>query len=116
MRRLASGHFVVTGRIKDTIVRGGENVAADDVEENLLAHNNIRQAAVVGMPDDSLGERICAVIVADGPAPDLPTIRQFLADRGLATFKQPDQLEVVAGLPVTAVGKIDKRALLLQLT
>ena len=116
VRRLASGHLIVTGRIKDTIVRGGENVATDDVEENLVAHNNIRQAAVVGVPDDSLGERICAVIVADGPAPDLPTIRQFLADRGLATFKQPDQLEVVAGLPVTAVGKIDKRALLLQLT
>jgi mycobactin salicyl-AMP ligase len=106
---------MVTGRIKDTIVRAGENVASDDVEENLLAHPVIRQAAVIGLPDDSLGERICAAIVVDGPAPDLPTVRQFLAERGLATFKQPDQLRIVTSLPVTAVGKIDKRALLAQL-
>ncbi|ORM26892.1 AMP-binding protein [Williamsia sp. 1135] len=116
VRRLPSGHLMVTGRIKDTIVRGGENVAADDVEENLLAHPDIRQAAVVGLPDPGLGEKICAAIVTDGPAPDLPAVRAFLADRGLATFKQPDQLRVVRSLPVTAVGKIDKRTLVAQLT
>ncbi|MBA4023322.1 MAG: 2,3-dihydroxybenzoate-AMP ligase [Gordonia sp.] len=116
VRRLPSGHLMVTGRIKDTIVRGGENVAADDVEENLLAHPDIRQAAVVGLPDPGLGEKICAAIVTDGPAPDLPTVRAFLADRGLATFKQPDLLRVVRSLPVTAVGKIDKRTLVAQLT
>ncbi|WP_207842206.1 (2,3-dihydroxybenzoyl)adenylate synthase [Williamsia soli] len=116
VRRLASGHLMVTGRIKDTIVRGGENVAADDVEENLLAHPNIRQAAVVGLPDPGLGEKICAAIVTNDSAPDLPAVRAFLADRGLATFKQPDQLRVVRSLPVTAVGKIDKRTLVAQLT
>ncbi|HEY9315115.1 (2,3-dihydroxybenzoyl)adenylate synthase [Williamsia sp.] len=116
VRRLPSGHLMVTGRIKDTIVRGGENVAADDVEENLLAHPDIRQAAVVGLPDENLGEKICAAIVVTGTAPDLPTVRTFLADRGLATFKQPDQLRVVESLPVTAVGKIDKRALRARLT
>lgn len=116
VRRLPSGHLMVTGRIKDTIVRGGENVAADDVEENLLAHPNIRQAAVIGLPDPVLGERICAALVITGTAPDLPTVRTFLADRGLATFKQPDLIRVVDSLPVTAVGKIDKRLLLTRLT
>ncbi|HEY9313468.1 (2,3-dihydroxybenzoyl)adenylate synthase [Williamsia sp.] len=116
VRRTASGHLIVTGRIKDTIVRGGENVAADDVEENLLAHPGIRQAAVVGVPDATLGEKICAAIVVSGPAPDLPAVRQFLAGRGLSTFKQPDLLRVVDSLPLTAVGKIDKRTLLKRLT
>ena len=114
VRRLPSGHLAVTGRIKDTIVRGGENVAADDVEENLLAHPAIGQAAVVGVPDDALGERICAVVVPTGARTglDLPTLRTFLAERGLASFKLPDQLEFARTLPVTAVGKIDKAAVL----
>ncbi|GAA3968917.1 (2,3-dihydroxybenzoyl)adenylate synthase [Gordonia caeni] len=114
VRRLPSGHLAVTGRIKDTIVRGGENVAADDVEENLLAHPAIGQVAVVGVPDDALGERICAVVVPSGPRAglDLPSVRAFLTERGLASFKLPDQLEFAGSLPVTAVGKIDKPAVL----
>lgn len=115
VRRTSSGHLMVTGRIKDTIVRGGENVAADDVEENLLAHPAVRQAAVLGLPDPDLGERICAALVVDGNELDLPAVRRFLADRGLATFKQPDEIRIVASLPVTAVGKIDKRTLLARL-
>ncbi|MDL9946661.1 AMP-binding protein [Gordonia sp. ABSL11-1] len=116
VRRLPSGHLAVTGRIKDTIVRAGENVAADDVEENLLAHPSIRAAAVIGLPDDSLGERICAAVVLSHEHPRdeelaLPQVRAFLTDRGLASFKLPDSLVVVPGLPVTAVGKIDKAAL-----
>ncbi|SNT49345.1 (2,3-dihydroxybenzoyl)adenylate synthase [Rhodococcoides kyotonense] len=116
VRRTPSGHLMVTGRIKDTIVRGGENVAADDVEENLLAHPTVRQAAVLGLPDPDLGERICAAVVVYGTGLDLPSVRQFLTARGLATFKQPDELRIVRSLPVTAVGKIDKRTLLAQLT
>lgn len=116
VRRMSSGHLVVTGRIKDTIVRGGENVAADDVEENLLAHPGVRQVAVLGLPDPDLGERICAAMVVDGHELDLPAVRRFLSDRGLATFKQPDEIRIVAALPVTAVGKIDKRTLLAQLS
>ena len=112
VRRLESGHLAVTGRIKDTIVRAGENVAADDVEENLLAHPAVGQAAVVGIPDDSLGERICAVLVLgrDAPPVDLPELRAFLTGRGLASFKLPDRVHLVDALPVTAVGKIDKKA------
>ncbi len=121
VRRLPSGHLAVTGRIKDTIVRAGENVAADDVEENLAAHPSIRQAAVVGVPDDSLGERICALVVTSADHPPgqeltLAQIRKFLAGRGLAAFKLPDEVRVVAVLPVTAIGKVDKKALRAELT
>ncbi|NDZ94437.1 AMP-binding protein [Streptomyces sp. SID6673] len=116
VRRLPSGHLAVTGRIKDTVVRAGENVAADDVEENLLAHRSIRQAAVIGLPDDALGEKICAVVVLSHEHPrgeplELPAVRAFLTERGMAAFKLPDTLRVVAALPLTAVGKIDKAAL-----
>ncbi|MDH3013485.1 (2,3-dihydroxybenzoyl)adenylate synthase [Gordonia alkanivorans] len=118
--RLPSGHLSVTGRIKDTIVRAGENVAADDVEENLLAHPSVRQVAVVGLPDDALGEKICAAVVLSHDHPpaqplELATLRTFLADRGLASFKLPDVVRVVRTLPVTAVGKIDKKVLREQL-
>ncbi|OLT45890.1 2,3-dihydroxybenzoate-AMP ligase [Gordonia sp. CNJ-863] len=118
--RLPSGHLSVTGRIKDTIVRAGENVAADDVEENLLAHPSVRQVAVVGLPDDALGEKICAAVVLSHDHPpaqplELATLRMFLADRGLASFKLPDVVRVVRTLPVTAVGKIDKKVLREQL-
>ena len=120
VRVLPSGHVAVTGRIKDTIVRAGENVAADDVEESLLAHPSIRQVAVIGLPDDALGERICAVVVpTDGPkspAADLRTLRTFLTDQGVAPFKLPDQVIVATRLPVTPVGKIDKRALVEEVT
>lgn len=113
VRRLRSGHLSVTGRIKDTIVRAGENVAADDVEEHLLAHPAIAHTAVVGLPDDALGELICAVIVPgrDADAPSLPELRGFLAERGLASFKLPDRVHALGTLPVTSVGKIDKAAL-----
>jgi mycobactin salicyl-AMP ligase len=118
--RLPSGHLSVTGRIKHTIVRAGENVAADDVEENLLAHPSVRQVAVVGLPDDALGEKICAAVVLSHDHPptqplELATLRTFLADRGLASFKLPDVVRVVRTLPVTAVGKIDKKVLREQL-
>ncbi|MEE3849924.1 AMP-binding protein [Gordonia sp. LSe1-13] len=116
VRRLPSGHLAVTGRIKDTIVRGGENVAADDVEENLLAHPSIRAAAVIGLPDEALGEKICAAVVLSHDHPpgrplELPDVRGFLTEKGLASFKLPDRLVVVPTLPVTAVGKIDKAAM-----
>ena len=81
---------------------------------------SIRQVAVIGLPDDALGERICAVVVpTDGPkspAADLRTLRTFLTDQGVAPFKLPDQVIVATRLPVTPVGKIDKRALVEEVT
>ncbi|MBH0780578.1 (2,3-dihydroxybenzoyl)adenylate synthase [Nocardia bovistercoris] len=111
VRRLPSGHLVVSGRIKDVINRGGENVSCDELEEHLLAHPAVRHAAAVGLPDAALGEKVCAVLVVDGDMPTLAEIKTFLTERGLATYKLPDLLRQSDRLPVTAVGKIDKKAL-----
>ncbi len=111
VRALPTGHLVVEGRIKDVINRGGENVSAGELEEHLLAHPAVALAAVVGLPDETLGELVCAVVVpAPGvTAPKLKVLKAFLGERGLARFKQPDRLVVVDELPLTAVGKISKR-------
>ncbi|GAA5065957.1 (2,3-dihydroxybenzoyl)adenylate synthase [Nocardia callitridis] len=111
VRRLPSGHLIVSGRIKDVINRGGENVSCDELEEHLLAYPGVRHAAAVGLPDDALGETVCAVLVVDGELPTLAAIKAFLTERGLATYKLPDLLRRAQSLPVTAVGKIDKKAL-----
>ncbi|MEU4316273.1 AMP-binding protein [Nocardia sp. NPDC024068] len=114
VRRLPSGHLVVSGRIKDVINRGGENVSCDELEEHLLAHPAVRHAAAVGLPDPGLGEKVCAVLVVTETMPTLAEIKEFLTGRGLATFKLPDVLRRAETLPVTAVGKIDKKALRAQ--
>jgi mycobactin salicyl-AMP ligase len=111
VRQLPSGHIAVTGRIKDVINRGGENVSCDELEEHLLAHPAVRHAAAVGVADDVLGEKVCAALVVDRAMPSLPEIKVFLTGRGLAAYKLPDALFQTEKLPVTAVGKIDKRAL-----
>ncbi len=107
----AEGRLVITGRIKDVINRGGEKVSADEVESHLIAHPNVRGAAVLPLADRRLGEKICAVIVARGEPPTLAELRELLRQRGLADFKLPDRLEIVESLPQTNVGKIDKRKL-----
>ena len=113
VRRLASGHLVVEGRVKDQINRGGEKIAPDEVEDHLLAHPAVHDAAVVGVPDERLGERSCAVLVArDGAAaPTAAEVRRFLRDRGVAAFKLPDRVEVVVAFPQTGVGKVSRRDL-----
>jgi mycobactin salicyl-AMP ligase len=114
VRRLPSGHLVVEGRSKDVINRGGENVSAAALEEHLLAHPAIAQVAVLGVPDESVGERVYAVVTLEAGverAPKLREIRAFLAERGLAKFFNPDKLVVRDELPLTGVGKIDKREL-----
>ncbi|MFI1914259.1 (2,3-dihydroxybenzoyl)adenylate synthase [Nocardia sp. NPDC020380] len=114
VRRLPSGHLMVSGRIKDVINRGGENISCDELEEHLLAHPGVRHAAAVGLPDAALGEKVCAVLVVDGDMPALAAIKTFLTARGLATYKLPDVLRRADVLPVTAVGKIDKKMLAAQ--
>ncbi|HKR50579.1 MAG TPA: AMP-binding protein, partial [Pseudonocardiaceae bacterium] len=111
VRRLPSGHLVVEGRIKDVINRGGENVSATELEEHLLTHPAVAQAAVIALPEQTLGEVACVVITASGPAPTLKELTAFLTDRGLARYKLPDKLVILNQLPLTAVGKINKREL-----
>ena len=115
VRQLQSGHLAVTGRIKDVINRGGENVSCDELEEHLIAHPAVRAAAAVGIADAMLGEKVCAALVVDSEMPTLAEIKTFLTGRGLAAFKLPDSVVQAHDLPVTPVGKIDKRALAAQL-
>ncbi|GAB0105417.1 (2,3-dihydroxybenzoyl)adenylate synthase [Nocardia sp. JMUB6875] len=111
VRRLPSGHLIVSGRIKDVINRGGENISCDELEEHLLAYPGVRHAAAVGLPDPALGEKVGVVLVTTGELPSLPEVKSFLTARGLATYKLPDVLRQADFLPVTAVGKIDKKTL-----
>ncbi|MFG1817827.1 (2,3-dihydroxybenzoyl)adenylate synthase [Kribbella sp. NPDC049174] len=102
--------LLIEGRIKDVINRGGEKINAEEIELLLLRHPDIRQAAVVAMPDARLGERSCAYVVARA-AVDLPTVRQHLDSLGVAKFKWPERVEQLDDLPRTNVGKIDKASL-----
>ncbi|GMX67304.1 (2,3-dihydroxybenzoyl)adenylate synthase [Paenibacillus elgii] len=112
MARLTpEGYLVVEGRAKDQINRGGDKVAAEEVENHLLAHPGVHDAAVVSMPDAYLGERSCAFIVPYPPAPTPAELKAFLRERGLAAYKIPDRVEFMDSFPRTGVGKISKKAL-----
>ncbi|MGV9798978.1 (2,3-dihydroxybenzoyl)adenylate synthase [Mycobacterium sp. NPDC003449] len=111
-----AGYIEVTGRVKDVIVRGGENVSALDLEEHLLTHPAVWSAAAVALPDEYLGEKVCAVVVFSGPPVSLADLHSHLEQRGVASHSRPDVLVPMAALPTTAVGKTDKKALLAQLT
>ncbi|MFG3037852.1 class I adenylate-forming enzyme family protein [Streptomyces sp. NPDC048330] len=96
-----TGHLVLTGRIKDIIIRKGENISAKEVEDLLHRHPDVGDAAVVGLPDAERGERVCAVVEQPpGAAPlTLPALTAFLREAGLSVHKLPEQLEVVEALP-----------------
>jgi len=104
-----AGYVEVTGRIKDVIHRGGETVSATDLEDHLLAHPAVYSAAAVALPDEYLGEKICAAIVFNGPAIGLVELNQFLDERGASKHARPDVLVPMPSLPTTAVGKVDKK-------
>ncbi|MET2946706.1 (2,3-dihydroxybenzoyl)adenylate synthase [Vibrio owensii] len=106
------GNLQVVGRDKDQINRGGEKIAAEEVENHLLAHDSVHDAAVIAIPDDYLGERSCAALVCPEQNPKPIEIKRFLRGRGLADFKIPDRVIFVDVLPKTPVGKINKNKLL----
>ncbi|MGH9271602.1 MAG: AMP-binding protein, partial [Ilumatobacteraceae bacterium] len=103
----------VTGRLKDIIIRGGMNISAREVEELLLGSPNVRDVAVVAMPDERLGEKVCAYIVAaEGSQPTLADVSAYLRDEHhVATQKIPERVELVDALPMTATGKVQKHLL-----
>jgi len=113
VRRTPEGYLVVEGRAKDQINRGGEKVAAEEVENHLLAHEAVHDAAVVPVPDAYLGERTCAFVIPvdTARAPRPVEFKRFLRARGLAEFKLPDRIRVVEEFPHTPVGKVSKAAL-----
>ena len=107
------GHVVITGRLKDIILRKGETISAKEVEDLLFTNPRVADVAVIGLPDPALGERACAVLVpAAGTEPlTLAEVFDFLAGEGLTVQKIPEQLEVVAELPRNASGKVLKHEL-----
>ncbi|WP_051779287.1 (2,3-dihydroxybenzoyl)adenylate synthase [Streptomyces sp. NRRL S-241] len=113
VRMTPTGHLVVEGRAKDQINRGGEKIAAEEVENHILAHPAVHDANVVGEPDPYLGERTCAyVILREGAEALRPAaVKKFVRERGLAAYKVPDRVEFVSAFPKTGVGKVSKRDL-----
>ncbi|WP_410982490.1 (2,3-dihydroxybenzoyl)adenylate synthase [Bacillus cereus] len=105
------GYLVVEGRDKDQINRGGEKVAAEEVENHLLAHEAVHDVAIVSMPDDYLGERTCAFVIARRQAPTVGELKIFLRNRGIAAYKIPDRIEFIESFPQTGVGKVSKKEL-----
>lgn len=110
------GFLFIEGRSDDTIIRGGENIAPAEIEDVLLQHPDVADAAVVGVPDDEWGQRIeAAVVLRDGAAADPDALRVHCRDH-LRSSKTPDRIVVRAALPHTDTGKLLRRAVLADLT
>ncbi len=107
-----SGNIRITGRIKDIIIRGGENISPAQVEDVLLPHPGIADVAVIGMPDKELGERVCAFIQpVAGVKLDPEEIRTFMESKGASKSLIPERFEFTDALPITQAGKHDKKVL-----
>jgi 2,3-dihydroxybenzoate-AMP ligase len=107
-----SGNFMVEGRRKDLINRGGEKISAEEIENFILSHPAVQNAAVVAMPDPIMGERACAyVILHANRSLDFRELSAFLENKRIAKYKLPERLEIVPQFPTTAVGKISKKDL-----
>jgi cyclohexanecarboxylate-CoA ligase len=105
----ADGYLEITGRRKDIIIRGGENISVKEIEDHLFGHPKIGDVAIVAAPDPVLGERVCAVIVpASGDSITLDEITQWLRAARFAKQKLPERLIVLDELPRTASGKVQK--------
>ncbi|MEJ5976420.1 AMP-binding protein [Novosphingobium sp. PS1R-30] len=107
--RTPDGALTITGRKKDLIIRGGENISAKEIEDVLHLHPMVREAAVVAMPHARLGEGVCAYVIAqDGEVPLPAALAAHVAASGLARQKIPERFELVADFPRTASGKVRK--------
>jgi fatty-acyl-CoA synthase len=106
--RLPSGYYKITGRIKDMVIRGGENIYPREIEEFLFTHPAVEQASVVGVPDPKFGEELCAWIkLKPAVAISEEEIREFCRAK-LAKFKVPRYVKFVTAFPQTVTGKIQK--------
>ncbi len=113
MRLHPTGNYVVEGRRKDLINRGGENISAEEVENLILGHPAVKNVACVPMPDLVLGERMCAYVVPQaGATVTLPELTAFALEKGIAKFKLPERLELLEELPTSGFGKISKKTLM----
>jgi non-ribosomal peptide synthetase component E (peptide arylation enzyme) len=106
------GHLIITGRRKDIIIRGGENISAKEVEELIGGHSKVDQVAAVGMPDPVLGERVCAFIKPKkNETISFEEIISYLKGKKVSVLYLPERIEVIEEMPLTRVGKFDKMRL-----
>ena len=112
MRKHSSGNYVVEGRKKDLINRGGEKISAEEIENLILMHPAVQNAACVPVPDANLGERMCAcLILKPGKHLALSDLVDFLRDKEIARFKLPERLLLCEDFPVSTFGKVSKKTL-----
>jgi 2,3-dihydroxybenzoate-AMP ligase len=117
MRRHPSGNYMVEGRKKDLINRGGEKISAEEIENLILSHPAVQNAACVAVPDPELGERMCAcVILRPGASLSLGELTAFLAAKEIARFKLPERLALMPDFPLSSFGKVSKKALVERVT
>lgn len=111
VKRTPEGYLVVQGRATDHINRAGEKISAEEIEDYLLSHPQVFDAAVVSIPDEYLGERSCAFVIARDQPPRAVELKKWVREQGLAAFKVPDQIVFADAFDTTAVGKISRREL-----
>ncbi len=111
VKRTRDGYLIVQGRATDHINRAGEKISAEEIEDHLLAHPQVFDAAVVSVPDEFLGGRSCAFIIPKDARPRVVEIKSFMRTRNVADFKIPDQIVFVENFEVTAVGKVSRKEL-----
>ena len=107
-----SGNVILTGRVKDIIIRGGENISPIEIEELIITHPDVSQVCVVGMPDPVLSERICAYIQPKpGAKPSFEDVISFLKGKGASVLQLPERIEFIDAIPLTEAGKSDRKFL-----
>jgi 2,3-dihydroxybenzoate-AMP ligase len=112
MRRHPSGNYMVEGRKKDLINRGGEKISAEEVENLILSHPAIKNVACVPIPDPALGERMCAcILLRDGQSVRFEELKTFLLGKEIAKYKLPERLEILPDFPLSTFGKVSKKKL-----
>lgn len=112
LRQHHSGSYIVEGRKKDLINRGGEKISAEEVENLILSHPSVKNVACIPVPDPALGERMCAcVILRDGASLSFEELKKFLLAKEIAKFKIPERLEIMADFPLSTFGKVSKKKL-----
>jgi 2,3-dihydroxybenzoate-AMP ligase len=112
MRQHSSGNYIVEGRRKDLINRGGEKISAEEVENLILSHPSVMDVACIPVPDPALGERMCAcVLLRKNASLSFDQLKNFLLEKEIAKFKIPERLEILPDFPLSTFGKVSKKKL-----
>lgn len=112
MRQHPSGAFVVEGRKKDLINRGGEKISAEEVENLILSHPAVKNVACIPVPDPDMGERMCAcILLRDGQSLTFDELKKFLMGKEIAKYKLPERMEILQDFPLSTFGKVSKKKL-----